>query len=403
MQIIIFDPLIVGHHVEYLRHLAQYAIEKKSFKLHFIVHPQFTHRFPKLSMEIMGHSDVTELHALAGHEYHDIKESGIIRRSLTGWNAMERRARQIKADHCVFMEINPYQPVIGLPRARRAPFSISGILFFPYCRIEPVNPSTIGSVRTWLERLRKRAQLQWVLSNRSVERIFVLNDVEAATKMREQFRKNVFVSLPDPVPPNGDEAESPEPHWMDKNWPSGRSHFLLCGALREQKGVSQLFEAIRRLEVEETCKMALHLLGKPRGKMRSRIPKMVRDLRSSCPSLSIHYEGRFLSDEELSQAIKASNVVLAPYQRTEGSSGIIGHAAKHLRPVIGPSRGLIGMLIDKYNLGITVDTTSSSALRDALRHFLNGAKDVDENAMLRYVEERTPRAFARALLTEITE
>ena len=45
-----------------------------------------------------------------------------------------------------------------------------------------------------------------------------------------------------------------------------------------------------------------------------------------------------------------------PYHITNLSSGVIGYAALFGKPVIGPSKGLLGHLINKYQLGETVGT-----------------------------------------------
>ena len=37
----------------------------------------------------------------------------------------------------------------------------------------------------------------------------------------------------------------------------------------------------------------------------------------------------------------------------ESSSGILGHAIAANKPIIGPAHGLLGALIEQYNLGIT--------------------------------------------------
>lgn len=42
-----------------------------------------------------------------------------------------------------------------------------------------------------------------------------------------------------------------------------------------------------------------------------------------------------------------------PYHLTSLSSGVFGYAAVFNKPVIGPDNGLIGKLIQKYELGIT--------------------------------------------------
>lgn len=339
------------------------------------------------------------LHPLQRDEFDEMQEAGFFRRGLMGWSALDRRARAIGADHAVFMEMNAYQHVLGLPRARGLSYNISGILFFPYCRIEAATDRWWTRGRQAIERTRKYLQLQWVLSNPSVRRIFVLNDPMAAAALRDVHATDAFVSLPDPVPA-WEGADDPENERIGNGgeWPDDRTHFLLFGSLRTQKGISQLLEAVEQLTSSDAKRIALHLLGQPKNEWKTQLPRRVERLRRVRPGLHLHYEGRFLSDAELAQAIEATDIIIAPYQRTEGSSGVIGHAACHRCPVIGPSTGLVGSLIREYQLGVTIDATSPAAIRQAMTNYVNGQQIGNEEKMEKYVTERSPGAFASSLL-----
>lgn len=406
----IFDPFVVGHHVEFLRHLAEYAIEEETHQLHFVVHPRFPELFPDLTRRVHAHPRHVALHSLDEDEFQEIKSGNIFRRALAGWEALDARARAIGADHSVFMEINTYEPALGLPRARSVPYQISGILFFPYCRIEASSSGWWPQIRRGIERARKFGQIEWVLSNPKVDRVYVLNDSTAAEQLQSAHRTDAFLSLPDPVPSLDAAgelgAESPSTvagaQWKKEHWPEDRVHFLLFGSLRPQKGIYPLVDAVQQLSPSEAKRTALHLLGQPKGALDEELPEVIAQLRRTLPSLHVHYEDRFLSDVELAQAIEQSDVVLAPYQRTEGSSGVLGQAAKHGRPVIGPSTGLISALIQEFQLGTTVDATRPDAIRNALRECLDDHNIGSVEGMARYVRERTPTAFAQTLLSSLS-
>lgn len=378
-------------------------VAKETHELHFVVHPDFEHHAPELSEQIDAHPECVTLHTLQRDEFDEMQESGFFRRALAGWNALDRRARDIGADHSVFMEVNAYQPVLGLPWARNLTYEISGILFFPYCRIEAKTDHWWARGRRAVERTRKYLQLQWVLSNPSVRRIFVLNDSRAAAMLREAHATDAFASLPDPVPAwEGADHMEDGSVGGEEEWPDDRMHFLLFGSLRTQKGISQLLEAVEQLTPSDANRIALHLLGQPKNEWTNQLPKRVERLRRIRPNLHLHYEGRFLSDIELASAIEATDVILAPYQRTEGSSGVIGHAARHARPVIGPSTGLIGQLIREYQLGTTIDASSPVALQQAMLDCVNGQQIGNEEKMAEYVAERTSDAFASTLLNGLS-
>lgn len=392
-----FDPEIAGHHLEYLRHVARYGAKQSAHDLYFAVHPDIETLDPELCDCVRAAGNHLTLHPLSRHDYEQIEGANAVQRAWRGWKALEAVASTVDAEHCILMEMNAYQPVLGMPRARRAPFSVSGILFFPFVRIEPER-NTLGSrLQARLERARKDLQLRWVLSNPNVENLFVLNDEWAARALNERFGRNRFTCLPDPVPSLVTDDEEHE-----FEWDPARSHFLLFGSLRLEKGVLRFLDAVHRLSDEEAKRLGVHLLGKTRSDLRDDLPARIDRLRKTQPNLSVHFEDRFLSETELDGALRSTDFIVAPYLRTEGSSGVLGHAAHYERPVVGPNTGLIGSLIDEYDLGLTVDTVSTATLTDGLRRCLDMKVGSDQTVgsvagMRRYVSERTPEAFAKKL------
>lgn len=403
MRVLIYDPRVSGHHCEYLSHLARYATKNGEVEMHLVVHPQFDHYAPEVVAQANRHPSRVTIQPLTETEYAATETDTILSRAIAGWEAIEERGRRLDIDHCVIMEMNAYQPVLGLPQVRNAPFQTSGILFFPYCRISSDGPGRFGGVWASLERFRKYCQVRWVLSNPNVHSIFVLNDEWGAAQMNEDLERDVFCPLPDPVPSSPERSATEEEiEWSTTWWTDDRMHFLLFGSLRRHKGVEEAIEAFGLLPDQAASQMALHLLGQPREELKDELPRLANALRNRQPDLTLHVEPRFLSETELDLALQHSNIVLAPYQRTEGSSGVIGHAAKHRCPIIGPNTGLIGSLIPNYDLGLTIDTTNPAALCRALQHCLKSTDDVgNEQKMKQYVEERSPKTFAETIVSSL--
>ena len=75
---------------------------------------------------------------------------------------------------------------------------------------------------------------------------------------------------------------------------------------------------------------------------------------------------RFLSTDELAALVKRSDVVMAPYQRHVGSSGALVWAARHGRPVLAQQYGLVGALVRRHGLGLTVDSSDAERLAGAM-------------------------------------
>ena len=397
----------MGHHVEFLEHAARYSAAQSDIQIHLVVHPHIEEHAPSLVQLASAHPNCVFLHPLTESEFEATERTDtIFSRALAGWEAAEKRGRQVGADHCVFMEMNAYQPILGLPRVRQAPFQTSGILFFPYCRLDVDSSSWKASLHLQAEKVRKHLQLRWVLSNPNVHTLFLLNDPWAARELSSALGSDALASLPDPVPLLPDAVDvSPEVStWMNAEWGADRTHFLLFGSLREAKGVRPALKAFHQLNDADARTASLHILGRTRAEMAESLPKLVDALRIQQPKLHVHFEDRYLSESELSAALHHSDVILAPYLRTEGSSGVLGHAARYKRPVIGPSTGLIGQLIETYGLGTGLPEITATTLSCALRsHLQKPDSAASKQGMQQYVKERSPEVFARTFFQTIRD
>src|SRR3546814_9883678 len=83
------------------------------------------------------------------------------------------------------------------------------------------------------------------------------------------------------------------------------------------------------------------------------------------PDLWLHTKNRHLSRGEIDALVDRCDVVLAPYQRFVGSSGVLLWAASRGRPLLAQDYGLVGRLTADHGLGLTVDTTDVTPLTAA--------------------------------------
>lgn len=178
--------------------------------------------------------------------------------------------------------------------------------------------------------------------------------------------------------------------------------FLMFGALRAEKGVREVIEAFHYLPAAAAKSAALCLFGQVRADLEDEFPELIASLRRAQPDLQFQVENRFLPEGELHEALQDADVVLAPYLQSEGSSGVIGHAARYRTPVVGPDAGLVGALIEEYNLGVTIEASDPCAIADAVRGYIEGERSRSEAAGMRaYVEERTPARFAETIFDAV--
>jgi glycosyltransferase involved in cell wall biosynthesis len=81
-----------------------------------------------------------------------------------------------------------------------------------------------------------------------------------------------------------------------------------------------------------------------------------------------HYE--FIPEADVPSYFQLADVILAPYQRHVGMSGILLLAAAAGKPVLSSDYGLMGELAQKYQLGLVVDSTKPAEIAKALATLL---------------------------------
>jgi glycosyltransferase involved in cell wall biosynthesis len=408
-DVVLYDSRAEGHHSEYVRHLVQYGAERPRLgQLHFVV-PKALTQYDAATVAAIRDSPHCHLHELSADEQERIDRAPLLWRSFVEWQIVQQYVRSFGADHCVLLEMNVFQLSLGFSRGTGG-LDLTGILFFPYPRIEARSDTVADRLVGWLDRARKHVQLRWMLRNRDVRTIFLLND-QASTEYLNQLwpERRPFAMLPDPVPPLSEEpVDSPAREASENGELSDRllesddrTTFLMFGALREEKGVRNVIEAFGQLDGETAEQARLCLFGQVRADLKAAFPRLVASLRRTQPRLDVCVENRFLPDAELQKALQATDVVLAPYLRTEGSSGVIGLAARYAAPVIGPSSGLVGSLINEYDLGVTVNASDPSAIAAAVRRFVRKRAVEVGTEMQRYARERTPERFASTILAAV--
>lgn len=394
---LVYDSQATGHHREYVAHLVRYWLEHEpagrtlAIAGHPLLIDEMRETFPECSNRI-------DLFPIPAQRIKHLEKQSLWKRSLSEWHLLKKYARRYEADHCVLMHFNLFLVGVGL-LGSGSTFSISGILFFPYVRIDPPTGIRWISFLHHLRRWRKRLLLSWAMWRSRVEKIFVLNDASAARQLNRVVdpKAERFEELPDPVPPLPQGAAS-KSLWERYDIASHRRLLLLFGTLSGRKGVLKALEAAAQLGEESAQATALLLLGRIKEEDRTGIETALVRAQANT-SIQLRVDDRFVTPAEMASAFRECDAVLAPYQRTEGSSGVLGHAARAGKPVIGPESGLVGELIRTYELGTTVDATCPEAIREAFSAFANEKGQLASmQGMKTYVKERSPCLFARMML-----
>lgn len=393
-RLVVFDSESTGHHLEYVQHIARYVCENSlPYDVTLVVHPE-------VAASVRPHAGSPSLliQEIDPQTISRIKAAGSLwRRSLYEWTVARRWAEQSNAQHLVLLTLNWFQLGLVSPSAFQVGFTVSGILFSPYPRWRPMANGGIDRLRNWVKRLRKKGLLWLMMRNPNIASVHILNDPDAAEHLNRAVDPHGrFTSLPDPVPsvPKSEKQTSARDTYSIS---PDRTLFLFFGTISKRKGIIQTLKAMQMLSEQEQRRGALLLIGRLKEGQESPIREHLRKLRAKS-HLEVRTDFRFVAPEELSDALHDADVILAPYQRTEGSSGVIGHAARAHCPVIGPNDGLVGTLIRSYQLGATAEVTQPALLSQAIAKAIKGKISAVPHLADQYVSERCPHKFASKIV-----
>ena len=397
-RIIFFDLAISGHHAEYLYHLIKYRIahpECPEFVL--LTHPRFMERVAALNLPChFSESGIRIVHPSLDEMRRLESKRSVFSRADEEFRLLCKNVEKFKTQCCYLMDLSPFQFVLGTKSAQNFPCAIRGLLFKPYSAIDN-DGYFVEKYFIRILKFRKHLQFLWLFRNKKIDKIYVLNNPEAAKYMNERYqKKNLFVALADPIliPPGYFDNKA-----MDVARDSLHYRFLLFGSLSSRKGIFHVIDALHCLPETVLTQIEVIFAGKLIAKERDRFRSAIINLKRDRPKIRITLHDEFIPYKEIPALFSGSDCVLLPYSLTGASSGLIGHSALYGKPVIGPARDLIGKQIRRYGLGIGIAPINGNTLAAAMVNFVKkGPSNIDNAGMKRFVEERQPDNFVATLL-----
>lgn len=312
------------------------------------------------------------------------------------WWTMRRHLRRTRADAGFFLMLDlqslPFALGLGMDGRR-----VSGILFRPSVHYGEIGPYAPCPAEQRRDR-RKEILYRRMLANPAVDRVLSLDPFFPDYARRHYRHGGKVDALPDPVHPPAAAATAAT---AATPVPEGRVSFLLFGYLAERKGPLELLDALALLPPHVARRVAVRFAGKVDPGLRYAIDQRRRALETTQPRLWLRVDDRRLDSGELATLVEESDVILAPYQRFVGSSGVLLWAARAGRPVLAQEFGLIGKLTRDNRLGVAVDAGDTEQLaREIVRMVENGpASFIDRSAAQRFVAAQTPQRFASLVLS----
>ena len=396
-RVMAFELETGGHHASYIRNFAQqWADHLPTHQIHFVVTPDFFLRHPDVVELIKGlDTDAVQIHAITESERSTL--DGKFSRPFNGWKLFCKYANQLEVDRGLLMYSDHFQ--LPMLSGQASPCPVSCIYFRPtfhYGALESYHP-------TWKQRLaawRKKAMVKKLLKLPQLDVLFSLDSL-AVSYMEDNFPTDArILQLPDSFLRYETTDEQLADLTAELQIEQGRKVCMLLGVLDTRKGPLQLLDAAMLLTPEVQSKLCLLLVGSLTDAISEEVIAKVRQINNDTP-IQVVLKNEYVSDTIVQRYYEIADVALTTYQRHMGMSSALIRAALAKIPVVSSDYGLMGELVKRENLGITVDTESPSSFADGLSAAVSHPPEELFNVdnALAFAASHSPNALARTLKT----
>lgn len=395
-RIVLFEPEAGGHQASHVSHVVEYLLAKQpALVMIFALGGDLIDLLPdhvRAALESPEPACCT-LWRLPDEDLAKLRGPKLLRRGLHRWFYVKRLARRLSADHAHFHFFDHAMFGAALPLQGHGKTTFSGLLFRPSVHYSEIGSSALRAKEQWRDRA-KVWLYDRVLSNARLTGMLLFDRYLPAYAASHFARGDKVVFVPDPVPvaPQDYRVEAPP---MSPE----RVSFLLFGALSERKGILVTADALDLLPDALAARCHVRFAGRVDKAVRDEFKTRIERLEASGKPVQIEVLDRYLDDHEIPPMIGASDVILAPYVRHVGSSGVLYWAAAAGKPIITQDYGLIAREAEDFSLGLTADTLSAESLANALAKAIQARDGIaDAAGQARFIEGHTTDAFAEALV-----
>ena len=377
-KILILEDNMWGHHLEYMSHLFHNVPKDGSCQLIYVVPKHFEEvrslifdeECPMVTIDYMSESEYLSYH-----------EMNYIKASLNKCRVLKKYASKHNVDECFLIKLVSYLPFLPffIPKQCKLSGIIYRIYYYAWHELD------------YVHKMKDIFQF-WLLSaSKRIKNIYLLNSTAAATYSNHLYNCSKFKYLPDPI--NVEDLKFTDLH-EELNISAQDRVFLHFGSLTRRKGTLTILEALLLLTPEQLKNKVFVFSGKVHADIKTDFYRLCDEVRKKGVHLIII--DKFCSYEYLYNLINISDAILTPYANVAFSSGALGYAAKFNVPVIGPRRGLLGNLIKKHHLGITLREITPTSICEAIN-----MEDLPKCCGEAYAEKNSIRSFASIIFHDL--
>ena len=407
-KILVFAPWSYGHHPVYLKYLIEYWKKNKpEGSLSIVTLPSFLRNHPdviKLTLDI-NHQGIQFIPMTEQEEkIIETQRSGLLR-AVNQYRLIKKYSRKLNADHILAL----YFDSCLLPFAFRVnlPCPISGIYFRPTFHYKDLGSPSQG----WLSNLMEKRQiivLKRAMNHPNFHSLFCLDPfaIDPINHLVKSQKYRTAIYLPDPIRVEGKDSEISitsknlkqklkiEPH---------RRIFLAAGRLADPgKGTFEVLKAIQYLP-EAVCRnICILLVGQPQQEGQRKLDTVLDPIIKKYPIQVIKHYG-FVNDNDLGLYFHMADVILAPYQRHIGMSGILLSAAAYQKPALASNYGLMGAMARKYRIGLAIDSTNPREIANGMIKLCQEdlSNFIDKEKFSQLIQNHSAEKFSETIFNSI--
>jgi len=377
-HILIFEPRIKGHHLKWLRYIAEDFIAA-GYKLTLGVdwRPESRGLIYNELSNLMEKITILSIYNEAGK----FRKGNKLKALADCFS--ESRAQEVFVNnlddivsHCLRLaSVGIFPPEILQGR-------VSGIYFRPRFLLNPVWPpgnliKTIGFTR---------------LLKKSWFKNIYLMDEYLFSSIQDRPIDQSFHFLPDPW--SGDFSQPKDQARKILKIPLDKFVFLNYGIGDKRKGLHLVIRAM--LETSDESRLFLLCAGQisKNSYIRNGLDKLENLVRAKVMN-------RYVSDVEEALCFCAADAVLLPYINHFGSSGVLSLAAGAGKMVIASDDGLVGRRVLEHKLGLLFSSGNTKALGKSMSQAMSlsrSERNQFQNSALEYALSCNREAFRQALL-----
>lgn len=376
-RILLFDTIADGHHPDYLIHLISYYSGNQEVELFVASGATFKEQFDARQKDENNQwgINVTFL-PIPSEKINTIHSKPIYLRSIIEWNLLVDMAKKINASHALLMYFDYYQ--LGILIGKKAPCPVSAIYFRP--NFTENDRGMYPQIKKWM--------IAQVFKSGQIQHLFCLVH-SLIPYLNELKTQTQIIPICDPV--KQFQVSTPEiTEFKNKHKiPGDKKIFLNFGYLDDRKGMEVFVDACATLSKEALAQICLLLAGP----VPEYYEKIIESKLAKVPNLEVIRCYGYLPAREVQICFELSDVVLILYQDFLNMSSVLIRAAMSNKPSFATQTGMIGDMVSKNKLGITVDATSISEVSVELTKVIENGISYSEDHLKRVAKENSLTSF----------